>query len=137
MKCKFCGSSRLVKNGTRERRYRGEVKRFRCKDCNRQTLIAIQPPNKMRFSDDVIAYAVQLFESASLRDIKEAIKRKFAVRVSHVSIANWIKKFYIARIPSSVPCYHCLFMEALKARGCKPEECDRLEGYLMETEGLS
>lgn len=120
----------MVKNGTRERLYRGQVQRFRCQDCKRQTLIANQPTNKMKFSEDVITCALDLFETRSLRDIQTAILTQFGIKVSHVAIAKWIQKFYKPKQHNGIPCYRCLFMEELKARTCKPSECNKLESLL-------
>jgi hypothetical protein len=35
-----------------------------------------------------------------------------------------------------VPCFRCFFMENLKARGCKPEDCEALLERLFRETGL-
>lgn len=87
--CIYCSSSNLVLNGHDSK----GVQRYKCNDCKRRFcekgIFA-----RMRFPREIIINALYLRSyPLSLRDVKRVIKKLVKIKVSHVSIYNWILKF--------------------------------------------
>ena len=87
--CKFCDSTSVVKCGLTEK----GKQRYRCQTCNR-TFVGIDTPEKMHYSTDVIASAINRFyDAASLNQIKRQIEMDFGVSPSHMSIYRWVARY--------------------------------------------
>ena len=89
--CPQCHATELVKAGTN----RGG-QRYRCKKCRKSFTKRPGFAHKMKTRTEVIDYA-QLLASQddpafSGRDIAQKVEEKFQVKVSHVTVANWLKK---------------------------------------------
>lgn len=89
MNCTYCSSFDTIKNG----HSREGIQRYKCNDCHRRFcekgIFA-----RMRFSKELITNAIYLRSyPLSLRDVKRVIKKLIKVKLSHVSIYNWILKF--------------------------------------------
>ena len=136
MKCPFCDSTDLAKREARKLR-RGRVQYYFCRKCRRKFARDRQLANKMKTPRKIVVAAMEMFEYMSLRDVSKAIKDRFGWDVSSTSIRNWVSVYYKDKtnVSSSgyIPCYRCLFIESLKARACRPEECLGLEMFLQKS----
>lgn len=89
MKCIYCNSLLTVKNGYSEK----GVQRYKCNDCKKRFcekgIFA-----RMRFPKEVITNALFLrLYPLSTRNVKRILRKLNYIKVSHVSIYNWIMKF--------------------------------------------
>lgn len=89
MQCIYCNSFLTVKNGYDKK----GVQRFKCNDCNKRFcekgIFA-----RMRFPREVIMNALFLrLYPLSMRNVKKILRKLKHIKVSHVSIYNWIIKF--------------------------------------------
>ena len=86
--CKFCGSSHVVRNGTR----RG-TQYWLCKPCGRGFVDNDALP-KGRFSiDDTASALYQYFTGSSLNDIRGYLEQQSNVRPSDSAIYAWVVRF--------------------------------------------
>ena len=89
--CKYCSSGRLIKKGIRKNK-KGDLQQFKCKDCNKRFTVNYGF-EKMRSNDILITRALQMyFSGMSVRDISDCFEQE-DIKVSHVSIYNWINKY--------------------------------------------
>lgn len=89
--CVFCGSNQIVKNAKRHNKY-GTIQRYLCKNCGKRFSVNIGF-KKMKASPQVITSAMQLyFTGESLRNVQKFFRLQ-GVKVSHVAIYKWIKKY--------------------------------------------
>ncbi|HDK41770.1 MAG TPA: IS1/IS6 family transposase [Candidatus Pacearchaeota archaeon] len=89
MKCIYCNSLLTVKNGYSEK----GVQRYKCNDCKKRFcekgIFA-----RMRFPKEVITNALFLrLYPLSTRNVKRVLRKLNYIKVSHVSIYNWVLKF--------------------------------------------
>ena len=89
MNCIYCSSSNYVLNGHDKK----GVQRYKCNDCHRRFcekgIFA-----RHRFSKEIIINAIFLRSfPLSTRNVKRILKKIEFVKVSRVSIYNWIIKF--------------------------------------------
>ena len=88
LKCKYCGSENVVKNGS----VKGKPK-YLCKACNHQFLDNGCLP-KMKFKHEVVAQALTwYFDGLSLFKVKRAIEETYGIHVSKLTIYNWVLRF--------------------------------------------
>jgi putative transposase len=88
MKCKYCNSANVTKKGIRHGK-----QTYKCKDCGH-----IFVPNsnftRMRNEKNIIVSALNFYyDGLSLVKTQRNIERIFGVKVSRVTILNWIKKY--------------------------------------------
>ena len=89
--CPYCKSERIVRRGVRHNNY-GDIQRFSCKACGKWFVINLGF-EKMKSSPQVITSAMQLyFSGASLRNTAKFLRLQ-GVKVSHVAVYKWIKKY--------------------------------------------
>lgn len=99
--CKFCNSLSVVKYGLTAK----GRQRFLCQKCKR-TFVTVNAPEKMHYSHDVIASALNLFyESASLAKIQRQLKLTYGVKPDRSTIYLWIVRYSkkAAKTLNSVP----------------------------------
>ena len=89
MKCIHCSSSNFICNGYS----RKGVQRYKCNDCKKRFcekgIFA-----RMRFPREVITNALFLrLHPLSTRNVKRILRKLNYIKVSHVSIFNWVMKF--------------------------------------------
>jgi transposase-like protein len=83
MRCKYCESENVVKNGSAK----GEPI-FKCKDCGHRFTEGSDFP-KMRTQSRVISSSIDMyFEGLSVRKIQTQIKKLFGVDVSQMLFGN-------------------------------------------------
>lgn len=92
MECPDCGSAEFWRNG-----FNKKIKRqmYKCKICGKVFHSGTQSRFlKMRHPPEIIDYAVDLYFSThlSLRGIAGILEER-GIKVSHVSIYKWTKKF--------------------------------------------
>jgi transposase-like protein len=86
--CKNCGSSQIVKNGKVNNQ-----QRYKCKKCGKQ-FINNDNFACMRNKKHIIAVSMDLYyDGLSVRKIQRQISYLFKVKVSQVTIHNWITKY--------------------------------------------
>jgi putative transposase len=89
--CPYCQSKEIIKRGVRHNSY-GDIQRFSCKVCGKWFVINLGF-EKMKASPQVITSAMQLyFSGTSLRNTAKFLRLQ-GVKVSHVSVYKWIKKY--------------------------------------------
>jgi transposase-like protein len=89
--CQFCGSSQIVKAGTRHTK-NGNIQKYLCRSCGHYFTINLGF-ERMRATPQIITSAMQLyFTGESLRNVQKFLKLQ-GVTVSHVAILKWIKKY--------------------------------------------
>jgi transposase-like protein len=100
--CKFCGNSGSVVHYGKTPK---GTQRYLCQKCHR-TFVDNKAPEKMHYSSDVIASAINRFyDAASLNQIKRQIKLDFGVSPSHMTIYRWIAKYSrkAAKVLANIP----------------------------------
>src|SRR4030067_3103791 len=118
MKCKYCGSENIVKNGSAKG---SQV--FKCKGCGHRFTEGSDFP-KMRTQSRIISTSIDLyFEGLSVRKIETQIEKLYGVNVSQMAVWKWIMKYsalvsrYVETLsPQVLGIYH-LDETAIKCRG--------------------
>jgi len=90
--CERCGSDKIIKHGLRHNQS-GIVQRYKCKDCGHKFIINYGF-EKAKASPKAITASLDLyFKGVSLRKITDHLKQFYNVKVSHVAVIGWIRKF--------------------------------------------
>jgi transposase-like protein len=90
--CRFCNSVDLLRWGYRETR-QGKRPRFKCRTCGKR-FVADEGFLKSRHDPKIVTLALDLyFKGASLRKVTQHIAQFYGVKVSHVTLIKWIRKF--------------------------------------------
>jgi putative transposase len=88
MKCKYCGSESVTKKGFVAKR-----QLYKCKDCGHR-FYANENFVKMRLDKSNIVTALNIYyDGLSLRKTQRNLEQIYGVKVSQVTILNWIKKY--------------------------------------------
>jgi putative transposase len=86
-RCKFCQSTAVVKNGTRN-----GVQYYLCKECGRGFVYNKGLP-KMRYPIDIVADAVyDYYAGVSLNKIRDGITQKIGLKPADSAIYGWVKR---------------------------------------------
>ena len=89
--CKMCGAENFYRDGKNKQ----GVQRYKCRNCGFRFVWTSDLPRRNFFSS-VIGFAIEIYTSlrmcASLRGIKQILKKAFNVKVSHETIRQWILK---------------------------------------------
>ncbi len=94
--CVYCSSTKIVKKGFRKTKYRGKLQIYGCKDCDRKFTNSESGFAKVKFEPSMISEALNLIMSGmSLRNTAEHLSNVRGIRISHVTIGYWIKKYSI------------------------------------------
>jgi len=89
MQCAYCNSFLTVKNGCDKK----GVQRYKCNECKRR-FCAKGIFARMRFPKQVIMNTLFLrLYPLSTRNVKKILRKLSYIKVSHVSVFNWIIKF--------------------------------------------
>jgi len=92
--CKFCGSNTVIRIGFRNNKT-GTVQRYLCKECNRNFVLNEGFEN-MKHNPKAITVALDLyFKGVSLRKIRDHLKQFYGIKITHVAILKWIRKYVI------------------------------------------
>jgi len=88
MKCKYCGSENVVKNGKIR-----EKQSYLCKNCGYRFYLDGKFV-RMKTDRNIIVSALNLYyDGLSLRKTQRNLEQVFGERVSQVTILNWLKKY--------------------------------------------
>ena len=88
MNCKYCNSEKVAKWG----KVKGKQV-YKCKECGKR-FFANGNFSKMRNEKNMIVSALNFFyDGLSLRKTRKNIEQVFGVKVSQVTVLNWIKKY--------------------------------------------
>lgn len=91
-KCRCCASTNLVKAGFRCNKGK-EVQRYLCKDCGHRFILN-DGFEKMRNNPKIITLSLDLyFKGVSVRKIVDHIRQFHEVKISHMAIHKWIRKY--------------------------------------------
>lgn len=89
--CPSCQSHNLQKDGTRKTTL-GKKQRWLCKDCNKR--FVNEPIKKIKGNMDTIITAIDLYmKGVSYRGIADSLKQFYGLRLSHVTIMNWVNNY--------------------------------------------
>ncbi|MGH2611498.1 MAG: DDE-type integrase/transposase/recombinase, partial [Rhabdochlamydiaceae bacterium] len=89
--CPKCNSENITKYGIRKTKT-AKIQRYTCKDCGKW-FVFNQGFERMRANPQAITSAMQLyFSGESLRNVTTFLKLQ-GVKVSHVAVYKWIKKY--------------------------------------------
>jgi transposase-like protein len=92
IKCRYCKSSEVIKYGNRYNKS-GKTQIYKCKSCKKIFSDNTTFP-KMKHKGEIITIALDLyFKNVSLRGIKDHLRQIYGVKVSHVTILYWIRKY--------------------------------------------
>ena len=92
VRCKYCGGINVIKHGKKYNKS-GKFQIYYCKDCKRY-FSENTTFKKMRFKGELITVALDLYcKNVSLRRIAEHLNLVYGVKVSHVTILNWIRRY--------------------------------------------
>ena len=101
MICIYCSSSKIILNGHSKE----GVQRYKCNDCSRRFcekgIFA-----RIRFPKEVIMNVLFLRSyPLSTRNVKKILKKLNKIKISHVSIYNWVMKFapYLCKFANIFP----------------------------------
>jgi len=91
--CKKCGSAQIVKQGIRQNR-NGNSQRYLCKECGYKFVVKESGFHKMKNKPKIVTLALDLyFKGISYRKIVDHLKQFYGIKVSHVAIIKWIRKY--------------------------------------------
>lgn len=92
--CTYCGSSNIIKNGTRKTKV-GIKTRILCRDCNHTfTLESEEGFEHMQATSKMITAALApYFKSTSLRKIADHLEQIYERKIHFTTIYYWVKKY--------------------------------------------
>ena len=94
MRCIFCKSNDVVKNGVRKRKVRVKQS-YLCVVCKKQ-FVEVDGFERMRHTPEIIARAVHQHEDGfSLSKVQNHLWQHDGVRVTRWTISQWKKKYSI------------------------------------------
>jgi transposase-like protein len=95
VKCPKCGSTETVKRGLSQTKNRGKQQRYLCNGCHK-TFIVDAGFWKMKNKDEIVAMCVDMYLSnLSSRKMRNQLYRHFGIKVSHVAILDWVRKYIV------------------------------------------
>ena len=88
MPCKYCGSKSLIKKG-----FVNGKQLYKCKDCGHR-FYANESFVRMKIDKNSMVVALNLYyDGLSLRKTQRNLEQIYGIKVSQVTILNWIKKY--------------------------------------------
>jgi transposase-like protein len=92
--CPRCYSTTICKNGVRKIKNGIKRQRYACKQCKYKFIIGENGFSKVSSDPKIIIEALNLiFSGVSYRNVARHIRITYQVKISHVSILNWFKKY--------------------------------------------
>lgn len=89
--CPHCEGHNIKKDGTRKTAM-GKKQRWLCIDCNRR--FVNNPVQKIKGNEDTVITAIDLYmKGVSYRGIADSIKQFYGLKVTHVTIMNWVNTY--------------------------------------------
>ena len=97
--CPQCNSTQIQKFGTRKT-IMGLKQRLKCNDCGKRFVNS--PVSKIKGNTECVITAIDLYmKGVSYRGIADSMKQLFGLKVTHVTIINWVND-YMAKINKHV-----------------------------------
>ena len=94
--CLKCHSSCIVKNGYRKLKNGTQRQKHRCNQCKYRFILGENSFSKVSSDPKIISESLNLVMSGmSYRNIARHIETVHQIKISHVSVNNWIKKYTI------------------------------------------
>ncbi len=99
MECKYCGSSALTKKG-----FVAQKQLYKCKECKHRFFLNGNFARMKVYKTTIVAALNLHYDGLSRRKTKGNLERMLGVKVSQVTILNWITKYskLVARFVESV-----------------------------------
>jgi len=92
--CPKCQSSSIVKNGFRKLKNGIQRQKHRCNQCRYRFILGENGFSKVSSDPKIISESLNLVMSGmSYRNIARHIETVHQIKISHVSVNNWIKKY--------------------------------------------
>ncbi len=89
--CPFCNSENLIKRGIRKTQLK-EKQRYSCKDCKKR--FVLEPIKNIKGNAQLVCLAMDCYyRGLSYRDIREQFKNFYGLKISHVTVRDWILRF--------------------------------------------
>jgi len=89
--CPFCNSENLVKSGVRKTQI-GDKQRYECRDCKKR--FVLEPIKYLKGNAKLICLAMDCYyRGLSYRDISHQFQQFYNLKVSHVTIREWVLRF--------------------------------------------
>jgi putative transposase len=90
--CRFCNSVDLLRWGYRKTK-QGRKPRFKCRTCGKRFVVD-EGFLKSRFDPKIVTLCLDMFyKGASLRKITQHVAQFYGMKVTHVAILKWVRKF--------------------------------------------
>jgi len=90
--CRFCNSVDLLRWGYRKTR-QGKKPRFKCRTCGKRFVVD-EGFLKSRYDPKIVTLCLDMFyKGASLRKITQHVAQFYGLKVTHVTILKWVRKF--------------------------------------------
>lgn len=94
-KCPNCKTTIVVKRGKSPTMKRGKQQRYLCKECGK-TFIPDTGFWKMKNSEKIVTLAIDVYISnLSSRKMRNQLKRHFDLKISHISVLDWVRKYVL------------------------------------------
>lgn len=93
IKCRFCKSMEIRKEGFRQTEKRGRIQKFFCRACGRG-FTHDDGFYRMRNAPEIITMAVDMYVSnLSSRKMRNQLARHMNTKVSHMTVLDWVRRF--------------------------------------------
>jgi len=93
IKCIHCKSKNYAKKGFRKTKARGKIQKYLCKDCNK-FFTNDEGFYRMRHTHTTITMSIDIYLSnLSSRKMRNQLKRHMGIKVSHITILDWVRKY--------------------------------------------
>jgi len=89
--CPYCISDKIIRSGVRLT-YAGEKQRYECKRCKKRFVLS--PIPKIKGNAKLVCLAMDCYyRGLSFRDISHQFQQFYNLKISHVTIRDWVLKF--------------------------------------------
>src|SRR3989338_5582406 len=89
--CPECNSENLIKSGIRKTQI-GEKQRYECRDCKKRFVLS--PIKNIKGNAKLVCLAMDCYyRGLSYRDISHQFQQFYNLKISHVTIRDWVLKF--------------------------------------------
>jgi transposase-like protein len=90
--CRFCNSVDLLRWGYRKTK-QGKKPRFKCRTCGKRFVVD-EGFLKSRFDPKIVTLCLDMYyKGASFRKITQHVAQFYGLKVTHVAILKWVRKF--------------------------------------------
>jgi len=91
--CPNCKEKNIKKAGLRKTINRGNIQRYKCKQCNYR-FVADNRFFRMRNSEQIITMSIDMYISnLSSRKMRNQLSRHLNTKISHMAILDWVRRY--------------------------------------------